>query len=51
MMRAGPNCRAIVTPTAAASLSVSSVSTNQSCAVRCIHVPTFEISAPANQMR
>jgi hypothetical protein len=38
-------------PTAAASWSVSSVSTIQSWAVRCIQVPTFETSAPANHRR
>jgi hypothetical protein len=47
----GPNCRAIVMPTATALLSESWVSTIQSWAVRCIHVPTFDTRAPANQMR
>ncbi len=39
MSSTGPNCRASVTPTAAASLWVSLVRTIQSWAVRCIHVP------------
>ena len=47
----GPNWSAITRPTATASLSVSTVSTSQSWAVRCIHVPTFETSAPAAQTR
>ncbi len=47
----GPNCRAITKPTAAASWLVSWVSTTQSCAVRCIQVPTFETRAPAAQTR
>ena len=47
----GPSCKAIVKPTAAASLSVSSVSTIQSWAVRCIQVPTLLTSAPANHSR
>ncbi len=48
---AGPNCSAIVIPTAVASSSVSWVSTSQSWAMRCIQVPTLETIAPANQMR
>ncbi len=47
----GPNWRAIVTPTAVASSSVSSVRTSQSWAMRCIQVPTFETTAPANHRR
>ena len=47
----GANCSAIVTPIAAASLSVSSVRTTQFWAVACIHAPMFETSAPMNQTR
>jgi hypothetical protein len=47
----GPNCSAIVTPIAAASLSVSSVRTTQLIAVACIHAPTFETRAPMNHTR
>ena len=47
----GPNCSAIVTPTAVASSSVSWVRTSQSWAMRCIQVPTFDTSAPANHRR
>ena len=47
----GPNCSAIVTPIAAGSLSVSSVSTTQLIAVACIHAPMFDTSAPMNQTR
>jgi len=46
----GANCRAIVMPTAVASMSVSSVSTTQFWAVACIHAPTFETRAPMNQI-
>ncbi len=35
----GPNCRSITTPTAKPS-PPERVRTNQSCAIRCIHVPT-----------
>ena len=41
----------MTTPTAVALLWVSSVSTSQSWAVRCIQVPTLETSAPAAQTR
>jgi hypothetical protein len=47
----GANCSAMVMPTAVASWSVRWVSTSQSCAVACIHVPVFETSAPPNQSR
>jgi hypothetical protein len=47
----GSICRPIVMPTAAASWSVSSVSTIQSCAVRCIQNPTLDTRAPANHIR
>ena len=47
----GPNCSAMVMPTAKASLSVSWVSTTQLWVVACIHVPTFETRAPMNQIR
>ncbi len=47
----GPYCSAITMPTAVALWSVSSVSTSQSCAMRCIQVPTFDTRAPAAQMR
>ena len=40
-----------VMPTAVASWSVRWVSTSQSCAVACIHVPVFETSAPPNHSR
>jgi hypothetical protein len=49
--RGGANCSAIVMPIAAASLSVSSVSTTQFWAVACIHAPMFDTSAPMNQTR
>ena len=41
----------MTTPTAEALWCVSWVSTSQSWAMRCIHVPTFETSAPAAQRR
>ena len=47
----GPNCSAITMPSAVALLWVSSASTSQSCAVRCIQVPTLDTSAPAAQTR
>ncbi len=47
----GPNCRAMTTPTAVALLRVSCVRTSQSCAVRCIHVPTLDTSPPAAYVR
>ena len=47
----GPYCSAITMPTAVALWSVSSVSTSQSCAMRCIQVPTLETMAPANHIR
>ena len=47
----GANCSAIVMPIAAASLSVSSVSTTQFWAVACIQAPMFDTSAPMNQTR
>gem|GEM_PF-2797319 len=47
----GPNCSAMVTPTATALLSLSSVSTTQFCAVACIHAPMFDTNAPKNQTR
>ncbi len=51
MTRAGPNCSAMATPTAAASSFVSSVRISQSWAVRFIQAPMFDTIAPANQMR
>ena len=47
----GANCSAMVTPIAAASLSVSSVSTTQFWAVACIHAPMLETNAPMNHTR
>ena len=47
----GPNWSAITTPTEVALLWVRPVSTSQSCAVRCIQVPTFDTSAPPAQTR
>jgi hypothetical protein len=47
----GPNCSAMVAPTATASLSVRSVRTTQFWVVACIHAPTFDTRAPMNQMR
>lgn len=47
----GANWRAIVMPIAAASLSVSSVSTTQFCAVACIQAPMLDTSAPMNHTR
>lgn len=47
----GPNCSAITMPTAVALWSVRCVSTSQSCAVRCIQVPTLDTSAPAAHSR
>ena len=47
----GANCRAVVMPTATPDSSVSSVRTSQSWATRCIQVPTFATSAPANHSR
>ena len=44
--RCGPNCSAITTPIAVALLCVSCVSTSQPWAMRCIHVPILETSAP-----
>ena len=49
--RIGPNCRPVVMPTAIAELSVSTVSTSQSWATRCIQVPVFEMMAPAAHIR
>ena len=48
---AGPNCSAITMPTAVALCGVSSASTIQSWAVRCIQVPTLETNAPLAQRR
>ncbi len=47
----GANWSAMTTPTAVAFLWVSSVRTIQSCAVRCIHVPTLETIAPIAHAR
>ena len=47
----GPNWRAITMPTAEALLSVRSLMTIQSWAVRCSHVPMLDTRAPANQIR
>ena len=49
--RMGRNCRPVVIPAAAPSWSVSTVSTSQSWATRCIQVPMFETRAPAVQSR
>ena len=48
---AGANCRAVVTPTATPESSVSTVSTSQSWATRCIQVPMFATNAPVNHSR
>ena len=47
----GPNWSAITVPTDVALWFVSSVRTSQSCAVRCIHVPTFDTTAPIAHAR
>jgi hypothetical protein len=47
----GAKLSAIVNPTAVASSSVSWVSTSQSWAMRCIHAPVLETSAPPNHSR
>ena len=41
----------MTTPTAVALRWVNWVSTSQSCAVRCIHVPTLETTAPPAHTR
>ena len=45
----GRNCRAVTTPTWVESWSVSTVSTYQSCATRCSHVPVEATRVAANQ--
>ena len=47
----GANCSAMLSPTAVASLFVSTVSTVHASAVDCIHAPTLEMRAPVNQVR
>ena len=47
----GRNCRPVTTPSEVAELSVSSVSTSQSCATRAIHVPTLEMNPPMKKSR
>ena len=47
----GPNCKAMTMPTALALCCVNSLSTSQSCAVRCIQVPIFDTRAPPAQIR
>ncbi len=47
----GPNCKAMTMPTALALCYVNSLSTSQSCAVRCIQVPIFDTKAPPAQIR
>ena len=42
---------AMTTPTAVALWAVSCVSTSQSWAMRCIHVPVLDTSAPTAQIR
>ena len=49
--KGGPNCNAITVPTAVALCWVSTVSTSQSCPMRCIQVPTLDTSAPAAHSR
>lgn len=47
----GPNWSAITTPTAVPLCWVNWVSTSQSWAMRCIHVPMLETNEPAAQTR
>src|SRR5665647_3098975 len=48
---AGTNCRAVVIPTAMPESLLSTVSTSQSWATRCIQVPMFATNAPVNHSR
>lgn len=41
----GANCAATTRPSMRG--SAVSISTSQDCAIRCIHVPTLDASAPA----
>ena len=50
-MKAGAPSSAMTTPMAVESWSVSSSNTSQDCAVRCIHVPMFEMKAPVAYRR
>jgi len=47
----GANCRPVVMPTATDEWSVRIVSTSQSWATRCIHVPTLDTMAPIAHTR
>lgn len=47
----GKNCNPVTIPVAVPEWLVSSVSTSQSCAVRCIHAPVLETNPPRNHSR